>query len=196
MSFITQLEAAELLKALGRKSSLSTVKREIKKGRLPYSPQGVKLDDLLRYAATLDRTDPSVPVLISPAASQAGDPAEQPLSLAERKEKAETEKAEAVAAMAKLKLHLAQGQVIPRDQLISEMASRLVVLREGFRLEAESRVQEVIALAGGSPENGDAVSGLLASLLDDQLAAYAKPITFHTVLDEDGGGFEEGDDEE
>lgn len=195
MSFITQLEAAELLKALGRKTSLSTVKREIKRGRLPSSPQGVKLDDLLRYAATLERTDPSVPVLISPAASQTGDPEEQPLSLAERKEKAETEKAEAVASMTKLKLRLAQGQVIPRDQFISEMASRLVVLREGFRLEAESRVQEVIASAGGNPENGDAVSGLLASLLDDQLAAYAKPIMFHTVLDENGGGFEEGDEE-
>ena len=195
MSFITQGEAAELLKALGRKSSISTLRREIKKGRLPYTTQGVKLDDLLRYAATLDRTDPSVPVLLFQGTVKTEDPEDQTLTLAERKEKAETEKAEAVAAMAKLKLHLAQGQVIPRDQFISEMASRLVVLREGFRLEAESRVQEVIASAGGNPENGDAVSGLLASLLDDQLAAYAKPIMFHTVLDENGGGFEEGDEE-
>lgn len=195
MSFITQGEAAELLKALGRKSSISTLRREIKKGRLPYTPQGVKLDDLLRYAATLDRTDPSVPVLLFQGTVKTEDPEDQTLTLAERKEKAETEKAEAVAAMAKLKLHLAQGHVIPRDQFISEMASRLVVLREGFRLEAESRVQEVIASAGGNPENGDAVSGLLGSLLDDQLAAYAKPITFHSVLDEEGGGFEEGDEE-
>ena len=195
MSFITQGEAAELLKALGRKSSISTLRREIKKGRLPYTTQGVKLDDLLRYAATLDRTDPSVPVLLFQGTVKTEDPEDQTLTLAERKEKAETEKAEAVAAMAKLKLHLAQGQVIPRDQFISEMASRLVVLREGFRLEAESRVQEVIASAGGNPENGDAVSGLLGSLLDDQLAAYAKPITFHSVLDEEGGGFEEGDEE-
>lgn len=195
MSFITQGEAAELLKALGRKSSISTLRREIKKGRLPYTTQGVKLDDLLRYAATLDRTDPSVPVLLFQGTVKTEDPEDQTLTLAERKEKAETEKAEAVAAMAKLKLHLAQGHVIPRDQFISEMASRLVVLREGFRLEAESRVQEVIASAGGNPENGDAVSGLLGRLLDDQLAAYAKPITFHTVLDEDGGGFEEGDEE-
>lgn len=195
MSFITQGEAAELLKALGRKSSISTLRREIKKGRLPYTTQGVKLDDLLRYAATLDRTDPSVPVLLFQGTVKTEDPEDQTLTLAERKEKAETEKAEAVAAMAKLKLHLAQGHVIPRDQFISEMASRLVVLREGFRLEAESRVQEVIASAGGNPENGDAVSGLLGSLLDDQLAAYAKPITFHSVLDEEGGGFEEGDEE-
>lgn len=195
MSFITQGEAAELLKAIGRKSSISTLRREIKKGRLPYTTQGVKLDDLLRYAATLDRTDPSVPVLLFQGTVKTEDPEDQTLTLAERKEKAETEKAEAVAAMAKLKLHLAQGHVIPRDQFISEMASRLVVLREGFRLEAESRVQEVIASAGGNPENGDAVSGLLGRLLDDQLAAYAKPITFHTVLDEDGGGFEEGDEE-
>lgn len=195
MSFITQGEAAELLKALGRKSSISTLRREIKKGRLPYTTQGVKLDDLLRYAATLDRTDPSVPVLLFQGTVKTEDPEDQTLTLAERKEKAETEKAEAVAAMAKLKLHLAQGHVIPRDQFISEMASRLVVLREGFRLEAESRVQEVIASAGGNPENGDAVSGLLSRLLDDQLAAYAKPITFHSVLDEEGGGFEEGDEE-
>lgn len=195
MSFITQGEAAELLKALGRKSSISTLRREIKKGRLPYTTQGVKLDDLLRYAATLDRTDPSVPVLLFQGTVKTEDPEDQTLTLAERKEKAETEKAEAVAAMAKLKLHLAQGHVIPRDQFISEMASRLVVLREGFRLEAESRVQEVITSAGGNPENGDAVSGLLGSLLDDQLAAYAKPITFHSVLDEEGGGFEEGDEE-
>lgn len=195
MSFITQGEAAELLKALGRKSSISTLRREIKKGRLPYTTRGVKLDDLLRYAATLDRTDPSVPVLLFQGTVKTEDPEDQTLTLAERKEKAETEKAEAVAAMAKLKLHLAQGHVIPRDQFISEMASRLVVLREGFRLEAESRVQEVIASAGGNPENGDAVSGLLGSLLDDQLAAYAKPITFHSVLDEEGGGFEEGDEE-
>lgn len=162
---------------------------------MPYTTQGVKLDDLLRYAATLDRTDPSVPVLLFQGTVKTEDPEDQTLTLAERKEKAETEKAEAVAAMAKLKLHLAQGHVIPRDQFISEMASRLVVLREGFRLEAESRVQEVIASAGGNPENGDAVSGLLGSLLDDQLAAYAKPITFHSVLDEEGGGFEEGDEE-
>lgn len=195
MSFITQVEAAKLLKALGRKSSIATLRREIKKGRLPYTPQGVSLDDLLRYATTLDRTDPSVPVLLFQGTTKTGEPEDQSLTLAERKEQAETEKAEASAAMAKLKLKLAQGQVIPREQFISEMASRLVILREGFRLEAESRVQEVIASAGGKPENGDAVSALLASLLDAQLAAYAKPIIFHTVLDEEGGGFEEGDEE-
>ena len=83
-----------------------------------------------------------------------------------------------------------------RNTLWEQTKNFLEEHRDENGMVPSSAVEQYDKMTADVVALGDEVKRLEDQMaMDAQLAAYAKPITFHTVLDEEGGGFEEGDEE-
>lgn len=97
-------------------------------------------------------------------------------SLQEQKLREEISRIKHESELKKLKLQTELGELIPRDQVEIELASRAAFLRSDLKNVGRAGVMEIIKKVKGDPQKAAAFVSYWVGMVDEILDRYARPI--------------------
>lgn len=171
----TRLDVYRFLAANGWGISQRTFYRHVDTGKLKKNKDGLYSARAVKKYAETWAVRTSGQTII-----------EEEEDLAASKTRAEIDRIRTIQEREAFRLNVEKGKFFPRDDLEMELAARAVALEASFDHMVYTKATEVIAVAGGKPENAELVIAFLLMFKDEWFKHYASVEEFVVVFPGDG----------